>query len=120
MSLSHYLSAGMWAPSPPIGVLPLPAADMNTLIETMTLPPFCRRGEAVQSRCRCGAAGSHPRQDVVCLGMNCRDHAENPPGTAPMPSPRAVQRSTSQAGPAGRGSPTASSPSRGPYGPAGL
>ena len=100
------------------GVLPLPAADMNTLIETMTLPTFAlppRRAERGRSgpAVRCGAAGSHPRprQDVVCLGMNYRDHAENPPGTAPMPSPRTVQRrSTSLSGSARPGSPTASSP----------
>ena len=65
------------------GVLPLPAADMNTLIETM--PPADLRSAAAAAE-RGGAVPladvellapiPRPRQDVVCLGMNYRDHAE--------------------------------------------
>ena len=65
------------------GVLPLPAADMNTLIETM--PPADLRSAAAAAE-RSGAVPladvellapiPRPRQDVVCLGMNYRDHAE--------------------------------------------
>ena len=65
------------------GVLPLPAADMNTLIETMTLPDLrsaaaaAERGGAVPlSDVELLAPIPRPRQDVVCLGMNYRDHAE--------------------------------------------
>lgn len=65
------------------GVLPLPAADMNTLIETMTLADLrsaaaaAERGGAVPlSDVELLAPIPRPRQDVVCLGMNYRDHAE--------------------------------------------
>ena len=65
------------------GVLPLPAADMNTLIEPMTLADLrsaaaaAERGGAVPlSDVELLAPIPRPRQDVVCLGMNYRDHAE--------------------------------------------
>ena len=65
------------------GVLPLPAADMNTLIETMTPADLrsaaaaAERGGAVPlSDVELLAPIPRPRQDVVCLGMNYRDHAE--------------------------------------------
>ena len=61
------------------GVLPLPAADMNTLIETMTLADLrsaaaaAERGGAVPlSDVELLAPIPRPRQDVVCLGMNYR------------------------------------------------
>lgn len=65
------------------GVLPLPAADMNTLIETMT-PADLRSAAAAAERggavpladVELLAPIPRPRQDVVCLGMNYRDHAE--------------------------------------------
>ena len=59
------------------GVLPLPAADMNTLIETMTPADLrsaaaaAERGGAVPlSDVELLAPIPRPRQDVVCLGMN--------------------------------------------------
>ena len=65
------------------GVLPRPAADMNTLIETMTPADLrsaaaaAERGGAVPlSDVELLAPIPRPRQDVVCLGMNYRDHAE--------------------------------------------
>ena len=65
------------------GVLPLPAADMNTLIETMTLADLrsaaaaAERGGAVPlSDVELLAPIPRPRQDVVSLGMNNRDNAE--------------------------------------------
>ena len=65
------------------GVLPLPAADRNTLIETMTPADLrsaaaaAERGGAVPlSDVELLAPIPRPRQDVVCLGMNYRDHAE--------------------------------------------
>ena len=65
------------------GVLPLPAADMNTLIETMT-PADLRSAAAAAERSGAVPLADvellapipRPRQDVVCLGMNYRDHAE--------------------------------------------
>ena len=65
------------------GVLPLPVPDMNTLIETMTLTDLrsavsaAERGDALAlSDVELLAPIPRPRQDVVCLGMNYRDHAE--------------------------------------------
>ena len=65
------------------GVLPLPAADMNTLIETMTLADLrsaaaaAERGGAVPlSDVELLAPIPRPRQDVLCLGMNYLAHAE--------------------------------------------
>ena len=65
------------------GVLPLPAADMNTLIETMTLTDLrsavaaAERGSAlVLSDVELLAPIPRPRQDVLCLGMNYLAHAE--------------------------------------------
>lgn len=64
-------------------VAPLPCPDMNTLIETMTLPDLLSAAQAAES----GGASvplsqvtllapiPRPRQDVICLGMNYRDHA---------------------------------------------
>lgn len=63
-------------------VYPLPCADMNTLIETVPLEQLRLEAEAAE------AAGPgvpledvallapipRPRQDIVCLGMNYRDH----------------------------------------------
>lgn len=65
------------------GVLPLPAADMNTLIETMTLTDLrsavaaAERGSALAlSDVELLAPIPRPRQDVLCLGMNYLAHAE--------------------------------------------
>lgn len=65
------------------GVLPLPAADMNTLIETMTLADLrsaaaaAERGGAVPlSDVELLAPIPRPRQDILCLGMNYKDHAD--------------------------------------------
>ena len=65
------------------GVLPLPAADMNTLIETMTLTDLrsavaaAERGDALAlSDVELLAPIPRPRQDVLCLGMNYLAHAE--------------------------------------------
>ncbi len=65
-------------------VLPLPAADMNTLIETMSLADL---RAAVRAAEEAGSAIPlaetellapipRPRQDVLCLGMNYKDHAD--------------------------------------------
>lgn len=65
-------------------VLPLPAADMNTLIETM---PMDQLRSAVETAQQEGAAIPlsevallapipRPRQDVICLGINYTAHAE--------------------------------------------
>ena len=65
------------------GVLPLPVPDMNTLIETMTLTDLrsavaaAERGSALAlSDVELLAPIPRPRQDVLCLGMNYRAHAE--------------------------------------------
>ena len=65
------------------GILPLPVPDMNTLIETMDLPALrsavaaAERGSALAlSEAELLAPIPRPRQDVVCLGMNYRAHAE--------------------------------------------
>ena len=65
------------------GVLPLPVPDMNTLIETMTLTDLrsavaaAERGAALAlSDLELLAPIPRPRQDVLCLGMNYRAHAE--------------------------------------------
>lgn len=65
------------------GVLPLPAADMNTLIETMTPADLrsaaaaAERGGAVPlSDVELLAPIPRPRQDILCLGMNYKDHAD--------------------------------------------
>ena len=65
------------------GILPLPAADMNTLIETMSLADLrsavaaAERGSALPlAEAELLAPIPRPRQDVVCLGINYRDHAE--------------------------------------------
>ena len=63
-------------------LLPLPAPDRNTLIETMTLDQVRAAAEAAE---KAGAAVPlteaellapipRPRQDIVCLGMNYMDH----------------------------------------------
>jgi 2-keto-4-pentenoate hydratase/2-oxohepta-3-ene-1,7-dioic acid hydratase in catechol pathway len=63
-------------------VLPLPYPDMNTLIETAALPQLLSAAQAAESS---GASVPltevallspipRPRQDVLCLGMNYRDH----------------------------------------------
>ena len=61
-------------------ILPLPAADMNTLIETTSLD----RLSALQSSAAPVALADvtlcapipRPRQDVLCLGMNYKSHEE--------------------------------------------
>ena len=65
------------------GVLPLPAADMNTLIETMTPADLrsaaaaAERGGAVPlSDVELLAPIPRPRQDILCLGMNYKEHAD--------------------------------------------
>ena len=100
------------------GVLPLPAADMNTLIETMTPADLrsaaaaAERGGAVPlSDVELLAPIPRPRQDVVCLGMNYRDHAEESARySADAFTKSSTRRSTSPSGSARPGSPTASSP----------
>lgn len=65
-------------------VLPLPYADMNTLIETASLSDLRSAAQAAE---RSGAGIPleqadllapipRPRQDVICLGMNYRAHLE--------------------------------------------
>ena len=63
------------------GVLPLPAADMNALIETMDLPALRAAAAAAEQAGAIALADvellapiPRPRQDVICLGMNYRDH----------------------------------------------
>ena len=65
------------------GGLPLPAADMPTLTETMTLTDLrsavaaAERGSALAlSDVELLAPIPRPRQDVLCLGMNYLAHAE--------------------------------------------
>ena len=65
-------------------VLPLPYSDMNTLIETASLADLRSAAEAAE---RAGvsvpleqvellAPIPRPRQDMICLGMNYREHLE--------------------------------------------
>ncbi len=64
-------------------VLPLPYPDMNTLIETAALPNLLSAADAAESSGASLALDAvellapipRPRQDVICLGMNYRDHA---------------------------------------------
>ena len=63
------------------GFLPLPVPDMNTLIETMSPADLrsavtaAERGSALAlSDVELLAPIPHPRQDVLCLGMNYRAH----------------------------------------------
>ena len=65
------------------GVLPLPVPDMNTLIETMTFADLRSAVTAAERVCAIALADvellapiPRPRQDVICLGINYRDHAE--------------------------------------------
>ena len=64
-------------------IVPLPAPDMNTLIETM---PLSALSSAVTAAEDSGASVAladvellspipRPRQDVLCLGMNYKSHA---------------------------------------------
>ena len=64
------------------GVLPLSAPDMNTLIETMSLTDLRSAVAAAERGSVLALADAEllapipcPRQDVICLGMNYRDHA---------------------------------------------
>lgn len=111
------------------GVLPLPAADMNTLIETMTpadLRSAARGGRA--GRCgpavRCGAAGSHPPPPAGC-GLPGHELPGPRGGIRPVQRRCLHQEQYSgglllQAGQRGREARRRHPPSRGPYGPAGL
>ena len=60
-------------------VVPIPVADMNTLIETMTLDALTdtlKGGTPVPlSEVTLCAPIPRPRQDVVCLGVNYAAHA---------------------------------------------
>ena len=61
-------------------VVTLPVPDMNTLIETMTLPQVRDAAEAASGTAipledvELLAPIPRPRQDIVCLGMNYMDH----------------------------------------------
>ena len=61
-------------------VVTLPVPDMNTLIETMTLPQVRDAAEAAAGTAipledvELLAPIPRPRQDIVCLGMNYMDH----------------------------------------------
>lgn len=65
-------------------VLPLPCPDMNTLIETMALSDLLSAAQAAESsgasvplsQVELLAPIPRPRQDVVCLGMNYKEHLE--------------------------------------------
>lgn len=64
-------------------VMPLPYTDMNTLIETASVPEVLSAAKAVEglgtstslSDVTLCAPIPRPRQDVLCLGINYRDHA---------------------------------------------
>lgn len=64
-------------------ILPLPAPDMNSLIETMTLSDLSSAVTAAEGRGASVALAEvellapipRPRQDVLCLGMNYKAHA---------------------------------------------
>ena len=64
-------------------ILPLPAPDMNTLIETMTLSDLSSAVIAAEGSGASVALAEvellapipRPRQDVLCLGMNYKAHA---------------------------------------------
>ena len=56
-------------------VRPLPCASMQALIESGTVPEPA--GEWLPlSMVTLLAPIPHPRQDIICLGINYRDHAE--------------------------------------------
>lgn len=65
-------------------ILPLPAPDMNTLIETMSLTQVRAAAEAAEqagpaiplAEAELLAPIPRPRQDIVCLGMNYKAHLE--------------------------------------------
>ena len=65
-------------------ILPLPAPDMNTLIETMSLTQVRAAAEAADqagpaiplTEAELLAPIPRPRQDIVCLGMNYKAHLE--------------------------------------------
>ena len=65
-------------------ILPLPAPDMNTLIETMSLTQVRAAAEAAEqagpaiplTEAELLAPIPRPRQDIVCLGMNYKAHLE--------------------------------------------
>ena len=65
-------------------VLPLPYPDMNTLIETASLSDLRSAADAAErvgasvplERVELLAPIPRPRQDMICLGMNYRDHLE--------------------------------------------
>ena len=63
-------------------ILPLPYPDMNTLIESASFADLLSAASAAESSgASVPAAGAvllapipRPRQDIICLGMNYRDH----------------------------------------------
>lgn len=65
-------------------VLPLPYSDMNTLIETASLSDLRSAAEAAErasasvplEQVELLAPIPRPRQDMICLGMNYREHLE--------------------------------------------
>jgi len=57
------------------GVVFLPYADMNTLVETASPAQLkCEGGAVPLAEVTLLAPIPRPRQDVICLGMNYRDH----------------------------------------------
>ena len=61
-------------------VLPVPCADMNTLIETMTLDQVAAAAEGTEAipmaEVELLSPIPRPRQDVICLGINYLAHAD--------------------------------------------
>lgn len=63
-------------------IRPLPYADMNTLIETATLAELLSAAQAAEgasvplSQVSLCAPIPRPRQDVICLGINYKAHAD--------------------------------------------
>ena len=63
-------------------VVPLPYADMNELIDNVPCEKLCTlldevKGEAIPiSRVKLLSPIPRPRQDLICLGLNYLDHAE--------------------------------------------
>ena len=57
------------------GVVLLPYPDMNTLIENFHQSTLAITGKSIPlSEVKLLAPIPRPRQDVICLGMNYRDH----------------------------------------------
>lgn len=73
------VSVGAWTAA---GIVPLPYADMNTLIETADFPALHAAADQAAGRAiplaevTLLAPIPRPRQDVVCLGMNYQAHAQ--------------------------------------------